>query len=116
MYVELPDEAGPDSFSLLPVLLGKQPDEQPIRPSFVMASGNRTMTVRIGDWKLIEGLGSGGFSKPAKVKPSEGGPTGQLYNLTNDPDESDNLFVENPDIVARLRAELKRVERSGRSR
>lgn len=114
--VELPDEAGPDSFSLLPVLFGKQPDEQPIRPSFVMASGNRTMTVRIGDWKLIEGLGSGGFSKPAKVKPSEGGPTGQLYNLTNDPDESDNLFVENPDIVARLRAELKRVERSGRSR
>ncbi|HCK73301.1 MAG TPA: arylsulfatase, partial [Planctomycetaceae bacterium] len=54
--------------------------------------------------------------KPAKVKPSEGGPTGQLYNLANDPDESDNLFVENPDIVARLRAELKRVERSGRSR
>ena len=81
-----------------------------------MASGNRTMTVRIGDWKLIEGLGSGGFSKPARVKPSPGGPTGQLYNLAEDPDESNNLFAEQPQIVARLRTELKRVRDSGRSR
>lgn len=113
---ELPDEAGPDSFSLLPVLQGKQREEQSVRPSLVIASGNRTMTCRIGDWKLIEGLGSGGFSEPRKVKPRPGGPTGQLYNLADDPDESENLFAKHPEIVERLRAELKRVKGSGRSR
>ena len=114
--VDLPEDAGPDSFNLLPVLRGKQREEQSVRPSFVMASGNRTMTVRIGDWKLIEGLGSGGFSKPARVKPSPGGATGQLYNLAADPAESNNLFAEKSHIVARLRTELKRVRDSGRSR
>lgn len=114
--VNLPEDAGPDSFDLLPVLRGEQEENQPVRPSLVMASGNRTMTVRVGDWKLIEGLGSGGFSKPRRVQPEAGGPTGQLYNLAEDLDESHNLFAERPQIVAQLRAELKRVRDSGRTR
>lgn len=113
--IDLPDHVAPDSFSLLPELQGNQPADQPLRPSFVMASGNRTMMVRMGDWKLIEGLGSGGFSKPARVKPSPGGPTGQLYNLADDLDESENLFDKHPEIVKRLRDELNRVKDSGRS-
>ena len=80
-----------------------------MRPSFVMASGNRTMTVRIGDWKLIEGLGSGGFSKPARVKPSPGGPAGQLYNLAEDPGETTNLYREHPEIVERLTGRLEEI-------
>ncbi|MBM4094639.1 MAG: hypothetical protein FJ276_35315, partial [Planctomycetes bacterium] len=28
---ELPDDAGPDSFSFLPVLLGTQPEDRPVR-------------------------------------------------------------------------------------
>ena len=113
---ELPADAGPDSFSILPVLRGTQREEQSVRPSFVMASGNRTFIVRVGDWKLIEGLGSGGFSKPNKVKPEPGGPTGQLYNLSSDQDESENFFQRRPEIVQRLRRELKRVRDSGQSR
>ncbi|MEO1528855.1 MAG: arylsulfatase [Planctomycetota bacterium] len=114
--VELPADAGPDSFSLLPILSGEQPNDKPIRPSFVMESGNKTMTVRIGDWKLIEGLGSGGFSKPSRVKPTADGPTGQLYNLADDPAEQRNRFEEQPQVVERLRTELSRVRDSGRSR
>ncbi|RMF99372.1 MAG: hypothetical protein D6741_08655, partial [Planctomycetota bacterium] len=43
-------------------------------------------------------------------------PPGQLYNLAEDPDETNNLYAEHPEIVAELSAELERVIREGRSR
>jgi len=113
---DLPHDGGPDSFNLLPVLRGKLPEDKPVRPSFVMASGNGTMTVRIGHWKLIAGLGSGGFSTPRRVKPTPDGPQGQLYHLSDDPSESENLYAAHPDVVERLQAELTRVRESGRTR
>lgn len=58
--------------------------------------------IRDGDWKLIEGLGSGGFTKPAIIEQVEGGPAGQLYNLTEDPSEKTNLYQDRPDVVERL--------------
>jgi arylsulfatase A len=58
--------------------------------------------IRDGDWKLIEGLGSGGFTKPSVIEPEEGGAMGQLYNLAEDPSETTNLYLERPDIVERL--------------
>ena len=99
---ELREEAGPDSFNLLPVLLGTQPEDQPIRDSLVIASGNGTMTIRSGPWKLIAGLGSGGFSKPSRTKPTPDGPNGQLYNLDDDLGETTNLYQANPQVVNKL--------------
>jgi arylsulfatase A-like enzyme len=58
--------------------------------------------IRDGDWKLIEGLGSGGFTKPSTIEPEEGGPVGQLYNLADDPSEATNLYLERPDVVERM--------------
>jgi len=113
---ELAEDDGPDSFNLLPVLRGELPGDKPVRPSLAMASGNGTMTIRIGDWKLITGLGSGGFSTPRRVKPTPGGPKGQLYNLSDDPSESRNVYAQHADVVERLQAELKRVRESGRTR
>ncbi len=107
---------GPDSFSFLQVLRGQQPEDKPVRSSLVMRSGGGAMTVRVGDWKLIDRLGSGGFSQPRRVKPEPGGPTGQLYNLKDDPAETTNLFAAKPEIVKRLKAEMNRVVKSGRSR
>lgn len=62
-----------------------------------------------GPWKLIDGLGSGGFSQPSRVQPGPGDPEGQLYNLDADPAETNNLFAEQPQIVERLRAEMHRI-------
>ena len=60
--VTLPRTAGPDSFSFLRALKGKKGP----RESVVMKSGSGgLMTIRSGDWKLIEGKGSGGFSDRA---------------------------------------------------
>ena len=106
--VELPKSAGPDSFDFSPVLLG-EPAESPLRSSLVMRSGGGLMTVRDGDWKLIDGLGSGGFSVPRKVKPGLGDPKGQLYNLKTDLGETQNLYQAEPQVVAELTTMLKSI-------
>jgi len=105
----LPEGAGPDSHSFLSVLKGEQPEDLPVRPPVVMSSGNGAMVVRSGDWKLINQLGSGGFSKPNRIEPGPGEPAGQLYNLADDPGETNNLYSEHPDIVARLKFEMKQI-------
>ncbi len=114
--VDLPADAGPDSFSILPVLLGRQPEKDPIRDPVVIPSANGTMSILSGPWKLITALGSGGFSKPSRIQPTEGGPEGQLYNLVDDRGETNNLYREQPDIVARLKAELAQIRQASRTR
>ena len=67
------------------------------------------MVIRSGDWKLITALGSGGFSDPRKVKPEKGGPRGQLYNLKDDPQEKNNLYLKESERVDQLEALLKTI-------
>lgn len=99
---------GPDSQSFLPALLGKPGAEKTARTSLIVKASGQHFSVRQGPWKLITALGSGGFSKPRRIEPEEGGPTGQLYHLGNDPAESKNLYAERPEIVARLLAFLEK--------
>ncbi|MGY8767392.1 MAG: sulfatase-like hydrolase/transferase, partial [Pirellulales bacterium] len=115
--VDLPENAGPDSFSFLPELIGQQPEATSVRTQFVMRAGSyiSMMTIRSGDWKLINGLGSGGFSKPKHIKPGPGDPQGQLYNLAEDINETTNLYLKHPEIVKRLTAELNQNIERGHS-
>ena len=106
---ELPVNAGPDSFDILPVLLGNQSPDKPIRGPLVIPAGDGTLTIRSGPWKLITKLGSHGFSSPRRIAPTPGSPTGQLYNLTEDLGETNNLYQKRPDIVKRLKAELDQI-------
>ncbi|MEQ9379991.1 MAG: arylsulfatase [Pirellulales bacterium] len=114
--VELPLDAGPDSFDFSNVLMDTHPTGTPIRDSLVMQSGAGLMTVRKGDWKLIEGLGSGGFTKPSRIVPGPDDPKGQLYDLANDLAESNNLYTEKPEIVEELQQELSRIQEATRTR
>lgn len=109
-------EAGPDSFDFSGVLLGTHPEDNPVRDSLVIRSGGGLMTIRRGDWKLIDGLGSGGFSRPRRVKPGPDDPAGQLYNLRDDLGETTNRYAERPELVAELSAHLAKIRDSGRSR
>ena len=68
------------------------------------------------DWKLIDGLGSGGFTEPSKREPGNDEPTAQLYNLSDDLGETSNVYKDRPDTVIRLRGELDRIEKSANSR
>lgn len=110
----LPPDAGPDSFSFLPTLVGQPAADRPVRPALVIATG--LMAIRRGPWKYIDGIGSGGFTKPSKIVPGPGEPTAQLYDLATDPAETNNLFAARPALAAELKAELERIRQAGRSR
>ena len=99
-----------DSISILPALLG-QKREGPLRQT-IIHHYPMSEAIREGPWKLIPHLGSGGFSKPRRIKPVKGGPRGQLYNLADDPSETKNLWSEKPDVVRRLTALLERLRRA----
>jgi len=114
---KLPADAGPDSFSLLPVLEGRQPEDKPVRGPIVMQAGSSSaLMIRSGDWKLINQLGSGGFSQPKTIKPEPGDPAGQLYNLRDDLVETNNLYLKHPEIATRLEAEMQRILKAEHSR
>jgi arylsulfatase A-like enzyme len=113
--MKLPADAGEDSFDLSPVLLGKNPDK-PIHEAVVHHSSDGTFGIRQGPWKLAMALGSHGFSDPKDIKPKPGEARGQLYNLDNDPEEQNNLWLQKPDVVNRLTALLEKYQADGRSR
>lgn len=106
----VPHGGAPDSFSFASVLRSGVAQDTVLRPSLPMKSGGGHRTMRRGPWKLILGLGSGGFSVPRKRKPEPGEPPGQLYNLEIDPGEADNVYAQHPDLVAALTAELLKIE------
>ena len=108
--------AGPDSFSFLPVLQGRQPAHQPVRDALLIRASSGLMTVRSGPWKLITGLGSGGFSQPKKVQPRQGDPAGQLYNLDDDQGEAHNLYASHSEMVDQLLEKLNAIRDAGRHR
>jgi arylsulfatase A len=116
--VKLPGGAGPDSFSFLPVLEGLQPDDRPIRAPIVIQAGSvaSMMMIRSGDWKLINGLGSGGFSRPNVIKPAPGEPAVQLYNLRADPAETRNLAAQHPDKVDEMIRLLESIRQAKQTR
>lgn len=105
--VTLDGQAAPDSFSFLDTLLEK--DTPSNRGSLVMQTGSGLWTVRKGPWKLIMGLGSGGFSKPSRIKPTPNDPKGQLYNLSEDQSETNNLYLQETRKVTELTAELEKI-------
>ncbi|SDA47471.1 Arylsulfatase A [Algoriphagus alkaliphilus] len=76
--------------------------DKPHRNDMVHHSSGNLYGIRVVDWKFIEGLGSGGFTVPAHITPEIVGPTGQLYQISSDPREQENLFLKYPEKVAEL--------------
>jgi arylsulfatase A-like enzyme len=105
--VKLPDTAGEDSFSLMPLLKG---EDKPIRENAVSASIGGTPAVRSGSWKYIPAPGSGGWGKGG----DQSQPV-QLYNLADDLGETKNLAAAMPGKVAEMNALLEKLITDGRS-
>lgn len=110
----LPRNSGEDSYSLFSVLKGNT--RNAIRPATIHHSSKGVFAIRQGDWKLILGRGSGGFSQPQLYEPKPGEALGQLYNLKEDLAEQRNLYQQHPEIVDRLSKLLNEYQQKGRSR
>ena len=107
----LPENAAEDSFSLVPLLLGKV--RRLRRAPVIHHSANGMFSLRDGKWKMVFGNGSGGREKPtgkAFEKPYF------LFDLESDPAETKNLIDQNPNIANRLEEQLETIMTDGRSR
>lgn len=101
---------GQDSYSILPVLLGNA-ESVPGQDAVVHHSSKGVFAIRSGNWKMIDGLGSGGFSEPVSMKALPGEATGQLYNLKNDLSETTDLYQQEPEMVKKLTHKLDSIKR-----
>jgi len=111
----LSNEEAEDSYSILPALLDSSL-ERPIRDSVVHHALDGMFSIRQGPWKMIAGLGSGGFTDPRRIEPDPSGPHGQLYHMSDDVGETTNLWQQRPDVVDRLSGLLQTCVDQGHSR
>lgn len=93
----IPPNAGEDSVSLLPALLGKS--SAPTREGTVHQSSSGDLAVRQGPWKMI-------FKKDGKR---------ELYNLDTDLSETKDVLAEQAEIATKLTALMKKYITDGRS-
>lgn len=93
----LPDDAGEDSHSFADVLVN--PESQFQRLPLMQQAGNGNYSITAGDWKLV----------------LLGDKTKELYNLTNDPSEKNDLAETNPEIVKELLQKANNMVLNGRT-
>ena len=112
---DLPDNAGEDSFSLLPALF-EEPGAAPLREATVHHSVDGYFSIRQGKWKLLFCPGSGGWSYPTpKVARETGLPSLQLYDLETDAGEQENVADQHPEVVENMTGLMAKYIRDGRS-
>jgi arylsulfatase A-like enzyme len=103
-----------DSFNVLPTFLGKK-IAKPVRPVMIGHSADGVFAMRQGPWKFIEGkptrhgAGGGITDKTAENKL-------QLYNVAEDPSETNDLAAKHPEIVERLAKLLEQERDAGHTR
>jgi hypothetical protein len=111
---ELPDTAAEDSVSNLPIWTGTA--TRPVREATVHHSINGSFSIRKGKWKLEMCPGSGGWSYPRpNTDEVVGLPPIQLYDLSKDIGERENVQDQHPEVVKELKSLLSRYVKNGRS-
>ncbi len=93
---ELPADAGEDSISFLPSLMGQTHE----RPAVIHHAANGRLAVRDGRWKLV---------MQYRKLPQE------LYDLETDPTEANDVRASHNDVAARLQRIITDIVRKGRS-
>ena len=112
---ELQEDEGEDSFSFLPLLTDPASKEY-LREATVHHSINGSFAIRKDNWKMIFCPGSGGWSDP---KPDSKGigelPKFQLYDLSKDPQERNNLYGQFHEVESALTRLMVSYIENGRS-
>jgi arylsulfatase A-like enzyme len=105
---KLASDAAPDSFDMLPALLGESKTGRKI-----LVEHGTGLALRKGEWKFI--------APHQTVRKNANPETGisteaQLYNLDDDIGERKNVASANPEITKALADELGRIEKTSKSR
>jgi arylsulfatase A-like enzyme len=94
---ELPDNAGEDSVSFLPALLGSA--EPPARDGTIHQAPGGDLAIRQGPWKAI-------FHRSGQR---------ELFNLSSDLSEAEDVLAANPEVAQKLTALMQSYIDRGRS-
>lgn len=95
---KLPENAGEDSVSFYGILTGAAPSED--RLPLISHASNGRFAIREGQWKLVMEHGK-------NVR--------ELYDLSADPGEKNDLIAQHADISARLTERITAIVQNGRS-
>ena len=117
---EVPTE-GKDSINVLPALIGTP--TEPLRTE-LLAPGRKFVSYRSGKWLYLPQQGSGGFGGTAGGPGAvqlvngvnsdiedgefiEGAPEHQLYDMEADPNQTQNIVNNHPELAQKMRTELQ---------
>jgi arylsulfatase A-like enzyme len=125
LKTKLSDDAGEDSYNILPTLKNEKRD-RPIRPATIHHAASGKFAIRQGDWVFLDaptGDDNGPPNRrlePQWFKDARGyqphNLPGELYNLATDLSQRHNLYADHPDKVRDLKALLTKYQTEGRSR
>lgn len=102
---DLPQGVAEDSFTLLPVLMGKETKVAGRAAVFIQGNGkDSAVAVCTGKWKLIVRYGDASDQDQ------------ELYDVTKDPGEETNLADKFPQITKKLLAAFQKAEADGKTR
>ena len=93
-----------DSYSVFDELTQKE-NKKELNP-VIHHSSMGHFALRYGDWKIVEKLGSGGFSPPVSLPTPIEGIQERLFNLREDPVESFDLSQKFPDQLKQMKQKL----------
>ena len=99
---------GIDSYSFYEALINVNHKSE-LNP-IIHHSSKGFFSLRKGKWKLIENLGSGGFSKPVYIEAEKEENIYSLFNMEDDISEANNLANKYPEIVKDLIFEMNSIK------
>lgn len=108
--VSLPSGAAPDSFNVLAALIGQSKKGRDFLP--VNAS---VVSLRYGSWKYIPPSNRPAYNKNTNTELGNA-PEPQLYDLSSDIGERNNLASRQPELVKKLQQKLDEILRSPQTR
>jgi arylsulfatase A len=112
---KLNDNIAEDSFSFLSEITGKKTTYE-VRKSGIHHSSDGFFAIRKDNWKLIMCSHSGGNGKPKEIsQEAKTLPPIQLYDLSTDIGETQNVYAQHPEIVKELTVLLTKQIQDGRS-
>jgi arylsulfatase A-like enzyme len=113
LHVPLPEGQAEDSFDVLRALTESKPGP-PVRDQVILQASDATYALRMGDWKLVERANAPAFSSDrtkraaaAAAKRKAAGPRhDELFNLKQDPAETNDVYGANQSWAAAMKQVL----------
>jgi len=109
-----PEDSLPDSYNLLPAMLGEKNALK--RDHLVLMSGTGDLAIRSGEWKYIPDLAVADGWYGGKKKKTNASPRAGLYDLSKDPGEKENLIKKHSAKAERLADLLAKAKSSSVTR